>query len=128
MTINYGRTSSHAAGKAPLLNCACYKAPRAAASTRCRNFLTRLRPKRRKNTGLEEAMSSNIELAHQFRMYDPKGIQTLMATQAALSTADPRTLAQMTRASGYAVPAHYWPWASILAASFCRALRWLEPV
>jgi hypothetical protein len=59
---------------------------------------------RRKRTGLNEAMTASLELAHQFGAYTPAAIQKLMATFAALSTADPRTLAGMTRAAGYAVP------------------------
>ncbi len=59
---------------------------------------------RRKNTGLLESTTSNAELAHQFRAYTPEAMQKLFATFAGLSTADPRSLAAMTRASGYAVP------------------------
>jgi hypothetical protein len=59
---------------------------------------------RRKRTGLNEAMTANVELAHQFKAYTPDAIRKLMATFAGLSTADPRTLAGMTRAAGYAVP------------------------
>ena len=59
---------------------------------------------RRKNTGLAESTSSMVELAHQFRAYSPQEQQALFSTFAALSTADPRSLSAMTRASGYAVP------------------------
>jgi hypothetical protein len=59
---------------------------------------------RRKGTGLEESMTSAAELAHQFKAYTPQAMQDLFATFAALSTADPRSLSAMTRASGYAVP------------------------
>lgn len=59
---------------------------------------------RRKNTGLVESATANAELAHQFKAYQPKEMQELFATFAALSTADPRSLSAMTRASGYAVP------------------------
>jgi len=60
---------------------------------------------RRKGSTLDEAVEAGIGLAHQFRVYDPAGIRQLMATFAALSTADPRSLTSMKRASGYAVPA-----------------------
>jgi hypothetical protein len=59
---------------------------------------------RRKGASLEESVESGIGLAHQFRTYDPQGIRELMANFAALSTADPRSLTSMKRASGYAVP------------------------
>ena len=59
---------------------------------------------RRKGSSLEELVESGIGLAHQFKAYSPPEIRNLMATFAAMSTADPRTLSSMKRASGYAVP------------------------
>ena len=59
---------------------------------------------RRKGSSLEELVEFGIGLAHQFKAYSPPEIRDLMATFAAMSTADPRTLSSMKRASGYAVP------------------------
>lgn len=62
------------------------------------------REARSKGATLPESMQAGIGLAHMTKTYDPVKISKLMATFAALSVADPRSLGQIERAAGYAIP------------------------